>query len=462
MVGRGPPYVMLLALDVGSSSVKAALLDGTRVVAHATSPYGTDYGGDRAEVPVQRIEAAIRLAVAELDASEAIAVGVTGMGPAWLAMDADGHAITPVVTHQDRRSLPQAKRIERTVGRKRHLDLAGNRPTPGGISSTTAAWFAAETDVIGRAFMLGHLPTYLLHKLTGAWSIDPSNAGFSGLMDVTTGDWSDELCAAANVPRDKLPPIRDAADVLGEISKPNPESAKGSASGLRRGATRDNDLNIPPNLPAFGGYVDGSGAILVAGATPGRLVHSAGSTDVLALCLDRPMPRDGLLCRPLGTGGLWVSAATCASGGSSLDWLKKLLFAEVDYASFDEKIRAAADAAPPAERFRPYLAGDRQRVTQPSARFAGLTLSTGRDELLAGVVHSLIADNLDRLGRLLQLADDAGVTVDRNVTQTGGAAALADAMHARWPGDWSFADAPDATLRGLGALHDASRSPTGD
>ena len=350
---------MLLALDIGSSSVKAALLDGTRLVAHAASPYGTVYAGDRAEVPVERIEAAIRLAVAELDLAKATAVGVTGMGPAWLAMDAAGRALTPVVTHQDRRSLQQAKRIEQTVGRRRHLALAGNRPTPGGISSTTAAWFAAETDVIGRAAMLGHLPTYLLHKLTGVWSVDPSNAGFSGLMDVATGDWSDELCAAANVPRDKLPPIRDAADVLGE--------------------TRDNDLNIPPNLPAFGGYVDGSGAILVAGATSGKLVHSAGSTDVLALCLDRPLPRDGLLCRPLGTGGLWVSAATCASGGSSLEWLKTLLFAEVDYASFDEKIRAAAESPPPAERFRPYLAGDRQRVTQPSARFAGLTLATGRD-----------------------------------------------------------------------------------
>ena len=432
---------MLLAIDVGSSSVKAALLDGTRLVAHATSPYGTDHHGDRAEVPVERIEAAIRLAVAELDVTKATAVGVTGMGPAWLAMNAAGRAMTPVVTHQDRRSLQQAKQIEQTVGRRRHLALAGNRPTPGGISSTTAAWFAAETGVIDKAFMLGHLPTYLLHKLTGAWSIDPSNAGFSGLMDVNSGGWSDELCAAADVPKRKLPPIRDAADVLGD--------------------TRDSDLNVPAGLPTFGGYVDGSGAILVSGATPGRLVHSAGSTDVLALCLDRPLPRDGLLCRPLGTGGKWVSAATCASGGASLDWLKKLLFAEVDYAKFDADVRAAADGLPPGVHFRPYLAGDRQRVTQPSARFAGLTLSTGRDDLLAAVVHSLIADNLARRGRLLALADEAGVTVDRNVTQTGGASALADAMHARWPGDWSFTDAPDATLRGLGALHDASRSPTG-
>ena len=425
---------MLLAIDVGSSSVKAAMLDGTRVVGDvASAPYQTDYDGDRAEVPVSRVEAAIRLAVAELDAGEATALGLTGMGPAWLAMDDNGGAITPAVTHQDRRSLKQAKRIEKTLGRERHLALAGNRPTPGGISSTTAAWFAENTDVIERAATLGHLPTYLLFKLTGETAIDPSNAGFSGLMDVSTGEWSDDLCAAANVPRHKLPPIRDAADVLGE--------------------TRENDLTIPPGLPTLGGYVDGSGAILVAGAGPGKLIHSAGSTDVLALCLDRPMPRDGLLCRPVGTAGKWLSVATLASGGASLAWLRRLMFAEYDDQTFYDAVTGAAGGPPPAERFRPHLAGDRQRVTQPAARFSGLTLSTGRDELLAAVVHSLIDDNAARLRRLLALADEAGVTVDRNVTTTGGASSLADAMHARWPGDdWTFTDVFDATLRGLGVL----------
>ena len=173
---------------------------------------------------------------------------------------------------------------------------------------------------------------------------------------------------------------------------------------------------------------------------------------MLALCLDRPLPRDGLLCRPLGTGGLWVSAATCASGGSSLSWVRRLLFAEADDATFYDAVAEAAGRPAPAERFRPYLAGDRQRVTQPSGRLAGLTLSTGRDELLAAVVFGLVEDHVERLHRLLALAAEAGVAVDPHVTQTGGASSLADAMHARWAGDWSFVDAPDATLRGLGVL----------
>jgi len=37
------------------------------------------------------------------------------MSPAWCAMDAKGRALTPLVTHQDRRSVDIAVEIEATV-----------------------------------------------------------------------------------------------------------------------------------------------------------------------------------------------------------------------------------------------------------------------------------------------------------------------------------------------------------
>ena len=421
---------MLLAIDVGSSSVKAAVLDGTAVVGEVvSSPYETDHDDDRSEVPVGRIEAAIRIAAGRLDASKASAIGLTGMGPAWLAMDEKGNALTPVVTHADRRSLEQAKRIEAAVGRERHLMLAGNRPTPGGISSTTAAWFAQETDVLNHAAVLGHLPTYLLHQLTGEWTIDPSNAGFTGLMDVSTLDWSEELCAAAGVAREKLPPIRDAAEVAGESG--------------------ENDLGLPPGLPVVGGYVDGGGPILLAGPRPGVLVHSAGSTDVLALCTDRPMPREGLLCRPLGTKGLWVSAATLSSGGSAIAWVRRMLFEAESNADFDAECQAALARPDTGVRFDPHLAGDRQSVDQPTGGFSGLTLATDRLDLLRAVLDALAESSAERMNRLLAL----GMAVEREVVLTGGLDFLGEVLHRDWPGaDWRFRAEEEATLRGLGGL----------
>ena len=428
---------MLLAIDIGSSSVKAALLDGDAIVGEvAATPFATRFEGDRAEVDAEAVDAAIAAAVGQLNLADIEAIGLTGMGPAWLAMDDRSRAITPIVTHQDRRSLEQARAIEAAVGRERHLALAGNRPTPGGISSTVARWFVEQGD-IGKATMVGHLPTYVGHRLTGRWAIDPSNAGFSGLMDVATGAWSEELCAAAKVPIAKLPAIVDAATPIG-VTVPNP-------------------YGLSPSLPVFGGFVDGSGMLLAAGATAGTLGHSAGSTDVLALCLDRPMPRDGLLCRPLGTGGLWVSAATQAAGGAAVGWARRLMFGEMSDADFARAFRRAADSAErDGPRFDPRLAGDRQQVDQPTAALAGLTLSHDRHAVLAAIVRALVDDHLARLARLLTLADEAGVAVSPRVIVTGGGGALADLCHARWDSNaWRFDRVEQATLRGLSALQSA-------
>ena len=421
---------MLLAIDVGSSSVKAAILDGVEIAGNvASASFATDYDGPRVEVPAERVDTALREAVAQLDLSNVERVGLTGMAPAWLAMADDGTALTPIVTHQDRRSLHQAHAIEHAIGRGRHLALAGNRPTPGGISSTTARWFATQTAILDKASVLGHLPTYLARRLTGEWTIDPSNAGFTGLMEVSTGTWSAELCDAANVPIGKLPPIRDAAGVIG--------------------LTRDNELGIPPGLPLIGGYVDGSGPLLVGGAEVGTLVHSAGSTDVIAVCVDVPRPTNGLLCRPLGVGGKWVYAATQAAGAAGLTWARETLFADLEREPFADAVRAAAERQTSVV-FRPHLAGDRQSVDQPTGGFDGLTLSTTRDDLLAAIVRALIDDHADRLRRILRAAGD----VSGDVITTGGGGALPGLLRAAWPSDatWRFREVDQATLRGLGTL----------
>ncbi len=107
----------------------------------------------------------------------------------------------------------------------------------------------------------------------------------------------------------------------------------------------------------------------------------------------------------------------------------------------------------PSVQFDPHLAGDRQQVEQPSASLANLTLSTDRIDILAGILHALIADHLERLDRLLALAEEAGTPVLPNVITTGGADGFASACQSRWPGGgWSFTTIDQATLRGLGAL----------
>src|SRR5688500_14739649 len=127
--------VTVLGIDIGSSSVKAGLLRDRRVVGRvARVGFDTRYDGVRAEVDADAILRAVARAVRQLVARSIDHVALSTMSPSWVAMDSRGRALTPVVTHQDRRSVDIAMAIERRVGRRRHLRLAGNRPFPGGIS----------------------------------------------------------------------------------------------------------------------------------------------------------------------------------------------------------------------------------------------------------------------------------------------------------------------------------------
>ena len=427
----------LLGLDIGSSSVKAGLLrDGLLTGDPAREAFPTRYDGAKAEVDAAAMFAAVRKVIADLgpDAKAVDAIALSVMAPAFVLIDADGTPLTPVVTHQDRRSVEQAVRIERTVGKDRHLHLAGNRPTPGGISSTTFAWFVEHhPDVVKKADLFGHLNTLLVRTLTGGRAIDPSNASFTGLYETTTlGGWNDVLCDAAGVPKSILPDVIESDRIAGKVA---PDAAS--------------EFGLTAGTPVLAGYVDGSGAVLLGGAGVGLLVNTAGSTDVLALCTDDPKPADGLLTRAVGVGRKWLSVATLSAAGSAVAWAKDMLYPHFDWPAFDEELRKAAHPGPPSPvHFDPRLAGDRAAVQQPTGAFTGLTLATTRDDLLRAVADALAADSAARLKRLVA----QGVEINSQVIASGRGDPLTDLLRRDWPGHWQFAEETEASLRGLGTL----------
>jgi len=91
------------------------------------------------------------------------------------------------------------------------------------------------------------------------------------------------------------------------------------------------------------GIVDTSGALLLHGAPPlGQLLNVCGSTDVLALCTDRPKPHERLLTRAVGVGRRWVQVGTIAAAGSALAWANRQLFPDLSESAFRRLMRQLA------------------------------------------------------------------------------------------------------------------------
>ena len=432
----------LLGIDVGSSSVKAAVLrKGNPHGPIVRAFFKTEHRGERVEVPAERILKALGEAVKQLGApaKRVDAVGLTVMSPAWCAMDARGRALTPVVTHQDRRSVAEAVEIERRVGLERHMRLAGNRPFPGSIGSTTWAWYQRyEPGRLAKVDLVGLLNTYLHRQLTGSRVIDPSNASFTGwYATLEQSGWSEDLCDATSVAPALLPAVLEADRVAGRITK-------GAAA----------KFGLTEGTPAMVGMIDTSAAMLLGPERPGQLLDVVGSTDVLALCTDRPRPHERLLTRALGVNGKrWMSVSTIAAAGSSLLWAREQLFREMSIDAFRSLVlrvsRTSKSDESPGVTFDPYLAGERASVEQRKAAFGGLTLATTREQMLGAIVASLARASADRL----KLFESGGVKIRREVVVSGGAADRLDRVFQRdWPGKWTFRRYTEASLRGLGKL----------
>lgn len=432
----------ILGLDVGSSSVKAGIVRNGRIIGplvHATYP--THFDGPKVEVGPSNVLKAIAHAISQLGpaARRAEAIGLSVMAPAWIAMDRAGKPLTPIVTHQDRRSVRIAHDLEDRVGKRQFLRIAGNRPFPGGISITTLAWYVKhQPRVIRKADLIGHLNTFLHRQLTGKRVIDSSNASFTGLYQtVKLGTWSDELCQAAGVSISKLPDIFESNQVPGTITP---------AAARRFGLTE--------GTPVMAGMIDTSAALMLFGPRVGQLLNVSGSTDVLSLCTNRPRPDENLLTRAVGIGRLWLSVGTLAAAGSAIVWAHEQFFRDL---STDDFYRLVAKLARKPQKssdayavvFEPYLAGERTSIDQKRASFSNLTLATTRQDMLEAIIDALAKASGARLG----LLKSRGVRILPTVFTSGGTAqALHKILYRDWPGHWRFKSEQEASLRGLSRL----------
>lgn len=428
-----------LGIDIGSSSVIAGILQGTKVVKESQRTFfKSQCIGPRVEVTPESLLEAVAKAVSSLgsDAKKVDYVAMAVMSPAWLAMDKNGRALTPIVTHQDRRSVVEAEQIERQVGKAKHLKITGCRPFPGGISSTTWAWYQAHhPSALRKTDLVGHLNTFLHRQFTGARVIDPSNASFTGLYEtLKLGGWSPELCSYHGVKPSQLPEILPANKVAGHLQK-----AAAAKLGLREGT------------PILTGIVDGSAGMLFAGATHGKLFNVTGSTDVLALCTTKPVPHERLLTRALGVDGKFLAVSTLAAVASAIYWARDQFFSEMPIEAFRKEFHRLAKLGPKASGgvvFEPYMAGERTSIIQRKGGFSGLTLASTRTHILSAIVEGLIRASAERLPLLAA----TGTPMLADVAVSGGSDKLDKILRRDWPGQWKFRATTDATMRGLGLL----------
>lgn len=395
----------ILAIDIGTSSLKAGLFNRNyQLLTAREAQYSYHSFGMCVQIEPGEIWKAFQKVMKKLkDYLPRVEIIVPCVfSPALIALDEDGNAICPAIIHWDRRSVKQAKEALSKVGKENFLRIAGNIPYPGGISLTSILWLKEkEKQVFEKAFRFGHMNTFFIKKLTGKWSIDPTNASLTGLYNtVAYSDWSEEIVRELEIPLEKLPPIIPSSEIVGNVTR---EVAR--RTGMRSGT------------PVIMGSNDTSSAALGAGVLEsGQILNISGSSELLTICLDRPIPDEKYYLRTHAVPGRWLMF-DITTGGFALEWFRSQFCREMSreefYNTYFRKLMKKKMSSP--VNFNPYLAGDRTSLRQKKASFSGLTLSSTRDDCIFALMEGTVGRMKKTLKKMAKL-----IHLDKTIYLTGG------------------------------------------
>ena len=298
MPGTSSPT--LLGIDVGSTRIKAVLLDEAgreRRSAAVPTPFAARDGG--AEMRVEELLAGVAAALEGLgpERSGAAAVGVAGMGECGAPLDRGGHPAGAVIAWYDPRGAPVVERLAREGGDALALRTGRRLRTVSSVAKL--GWWVEATG--RRPYRWLGVPELCVHALSGAAVTDPSLASRTGWYDVAARAYLHDVAAAIGVPAAALPEVVAAGSVAGRLS-----AAAAAVSGL------------PEGIPVTPAGHDHLAAAAGAGAGPGDLVDSVGTAESLVRRLGGAgPPRPELLERALALG-VAVSARPDGDGWALL------------------------------------------------------------------------------------------------------------------------------------------------
>ena len=227
----------VLAIDAGTTGVTALVVtpDG-RIAAKGYQEFAQHFPqpGWVEHAPEEIWQAtlqATREVLTSCDASELQAVGITNQRETVLLWDRETlGSPRRAIVWQDRRTAAICERLRSEGHEGRVSELTGLRLDPY-FSGTKLTWLREHEPhtwalVESGRYAVGTVDSYLIARMTrGTWhATDVSNASRTLLMDLSTGDWSDELCSLFGVPRDALPEL---VPNWGEIATTDPSSFVG-------------------------------------------------------------------------------------------------------------------------------------------------------------------------------------------------------------------------------------------
>lgn len=308
-----------------------------------------------------------------------------------LLMDKNNEPLSRIYTWADNRS---AKSIEDFKDSKEGFDIYKKTGVPIHamtpwskliwLKKTNPALFDATARFVD-------IKSYLFFKFFGEYSVDYSIASGSGLLNISTLDWDDEILKRLGINRKQLPKLVDTNTIFKNLTN-----------------EVKNKLLVSKNTSFVIGAADGPLSNLGLGAIKdGDIAITVGTSGAIRKVVNKPIidPNGKLFCYYLSRNK-WVIGGATNNGGNIFQWLKNNVLSTPNNQFDSKQINRIANTVSPGSNgvlFYPYLSGERAPTWNTNAK--GSFIGLNRTHTNAHMARSAMEGTIYNLYSILLMVE---------------------------------------------------------
>lgn len=220
-MSKGSTDLLVLALDIGSSSTRTALFDcrarrlrGTDATKSYTIRYTPDGGAELSPLTLSRaVQRCVRVSLASQPQhqSRVAALGTSSFWHGLLGLDRAWKPLTPIYTWADLRGSDAARALRKRLSERENHARTGCM-LHASFWPAKLTWLRQTQPKMFRRVARWVSPVdWIFHELFGTTVSSSSMASGTGLYNLHRGTWDEKLCAICHVHPSQLPVLRESA-----------------------------------------------------------------------------------------------------------------------------------------------------------------------------------------------------------------------------------------------------------
>ncbi len=375
----------LVGIDIGTSSVKTIICETKtfKIVAKDTQEHNlySPNPGWAEEKPLDWWENAINtvkncIRISNIDIKKIVAIGTTGMVPAFVLLDNKGKVVRNSIQQSDARTYREIEELRKRIDSEEFFNITGCSLNQQMIAPKILWMFNNEPEEFSKVKIIFGSYDFINYKLTGNFSVESNWALESGIYDINLKSWSDKILQILGIKKNLFPKINQPTDIIGGVSK---KAAR--------------QMGILSGTPVIAGVADHISSAFISGARdPGELVVKLGSAGDIIFSVDKLVTDRRLFIDYHVIPGRYYLNGCMASSGSLIKWFKEQFISDqkFDYPALDkeaEKIVSGSNKL----IILPYFIGEKTPIFNPLARgvIFGLTTFHSKFHIYRAILESI-------------------------------------------------------------------------